>query len=48
MERGILRRLAGDAPGTRDDWLCAMALAEGTPAAGSARANLTRPDVKME
>ncbi len=48
LERGILRRLAGDAPGARDDWLRAIALAEGTPVADSARADLERLDVKVK
>jgi tetratricopeptide (TPR) repeat protein len=48
LERGILRRLAGDAPGARADWLRAIELAEGTPTADSARANLENLDVKVE
>ncbi len=48
LERGILRRLAGDEAGARDDWLRAIELAEGTPTADSARANLEKLDVTVE
>ena len=48
LERGILRRLAGDEAGARADWLRAIELAEGTPVADLARANLEKLDVKVE
>lgn len=48
LERGILRRLAGDAAGAREDWLKVVTLAEGTPAAEAAQANLEALDVKAE
>ncbi len=48
LERGMLRRLSGDNPGARADWLRAIALAEGTATAKTARANLERMDVKAE
>jgi tetratricopeptide (TPR) repeat protein len=48
LERGMLRRLAGDAAGARGDWLRVIDLAEGTPTAEAARANLARLDVKAE
>lgn len=48
LERGILRRLTGDAAGAREDWLKVVTLAEGTPAADAAQANLEALDVKVE
>ncbi len=48
LERGMLRRLAGDAAGAHGDWLRVIDLAEGTPTAEAARANLARLDVKAE
>ncbi len=48
LERGMLRRLAGDAAGARGDWLRVIDLAEGTPTADAARANLARLDIKAE
>ena len=48
LERGILRRLAGDADGAREDWLQVVILAEGTPAAEAAQANLATLDVKVD
>ena len=44
----MLRRLAGDAAGARDDWLRVIGLAEGTPSAEAARANLATLDVNVE
>ena len=44
----MLRRLAGDGAGARDDWLRAIALSEGSPTAEAARANLEKLDVKVE
>lgn len=46
LERGILRRLAGDDAGARQDWLKVLRLAPKSPAADSARANLEAMDVK--
>ncbi|MGF1609932.1 MAG: tetratricopeptide repeat protein [Kiloniellales bacterium] len=48
LERGILRRLAGDTAGAREDWLRVVTLAEGSPAAEAAQANLEALDVKAE
>ncbi|MHA1152526.1 MAG: tetratricopeptide repeat protein [Alphaproteobacteria bacterium] len=48
LERGMLRRLAGDAAGARADWLRVIGLAEGTPSAEAARANLANLDAKVE
>ena len=48
LERGILRRLAGDEAGARDDWLKVLALAPEGPAAVDARANLERLDVRVD
>ncbi len=48
LERGMLRRLAGDSAGARDDWLRVIGLAEGTPSAEAAQANLAKLDVKVE
>lgn len=48
LERGMLRRLAGDEAGARADWLRVIGLAEGTPTASTARANLAKLDVQME
>jgi tetratricopeptide (TPR) repeat protein len=48
LERGILRRLAGDAAGARADWLKVVTVAEGSPAAEAAQANLEALDVKAE
>ncbi len=48
LERGLLRRMAGDAAGARGDWLRVIDLAEGTPTADVARANLARLDVMTE
>jgi tetratricopeptide (TPR) repeat protein len=49
LERGILRRLAGDPDGARRDWLMVLSLAnETTVVAGSARANLEKLDVKID
>jgi tetratricopeptide (TPR) repeat protein len=45
LERGILRRLKGDAAGARQDWLEILKLAPESPAAGSARTNLENMDV---
>lgn len=48
LERGNLRRLTGDDEGARADWLRVVTLAEKSPAAEAARANLERLDVKAE
>ena len=48
LERGILRRLAGDAAGAREDWLKVVTVAQGSPAAEAAQANLEALDVKAE
>ena len=48
LERGMLRRLSGDAAGARGDWFRVIDLAEGTPTAAAARANLARLDIKAE
>lgn len=48
LERGILRRLAGDAQGARDDWLRVTAMDPDSPAAAAARANLEKLDVVVE
>mgnify|MGYP000400989756 CR=1 FL=1 len=48
LERGNLRRLAGDAAGARDDWLQAARLAPDTPTAQAAQDNLAKLDVKVE
>jgi tetratricopeptide (TPR) repeat protein len=48
LERGMLRHLAGNKAGARADWLRVIALAEGTPMAETARANLTKLDAKVE
>lgn len=44
LERGILRRLFGDDPGARRDWLLVIEIAKETPAAQAAQANLQRLD----
>jgi tetratricopeptide (TPR) repeat protein len=46
LERGILRRIAGDKVGARKDWLHILKIAPGTPAAQSAQSNLEKMDVK--
>lgn len=48
LERGNIRRLLGDEAGARADWLQVVTLAEGSPAAESAQANLAALDVKAE
>jgi tetratricopeptide (TPR) repeat protein len=48
LERGILRRLAGDDTGARQDWLRVVTVAADTPAAEAAQANLAALDVKAE
>ncbi len=48
LNRGILRRLTGDEAGARRGWLRAIAPAEGTPTAHTARANLEMMDLKAE
>ena len=48
LERGMLRRLAGDEAGARADWLRVIGLAEGTPTAEAARANLAKFDREVE
>lgn len=44
LERGNIRRLSSDPAGARQDWLQVIALAAGTPAADSAKANLEKMD----
>jgi len=46
VERGILRRLAGNAAGARADWIAVLQRAPESPAADAARDNLARLDVK--
>lgn len=48
LERGILRRLAGDNAGARADWLRVLSLAPDGLAGNAARANLEKMDVKAE
>ncbi len=48
LERGILRRLAGDTDGARQDWMTILRLGPTSPAADSARANLEAMDVKKK
>lgn len=48
LERGILHRLTGNNDGAREDWLQVVILAQGTPAADAAQANLAALDVKVE
>ena len=48
LERGNLRRLAGDDQGARDDWIEAVNLAPATPTASAAQANLAKLDLKVE
>jgi tetratricopeptide (TPR) repeat protein len=48
LERGLLRRLAGDAAGARADWLKLAMAHEGTPAADAARAYLEEMDLKTK
>ncbi len=48
LERGILRRLAGDASGARADWLVVVKLAGGTPAGDAAQSNIEKLDLKAE
>lgn len=45
LERGIMRRLTGDAAGARADWLRLIELHDGRPAADAARRNLELLDV---
>src|SRR3546814_2239872 len=46
LERGILRRLKGDAAGARADWLRLLDRHPGTPAADAAQRNLELLAVK--
>lgn len=48
LERGIIHRLMGDKAGARQDWLNVLRDAPGTPAAGEARDNLEKMDVKVK
>ena len=48
LERGILHRLTGDDDAARRDWLRVVTLAEESPAADDARANLERLDLKPD
>lgn len=45
LERGIVKRLTGDAAGARADWLTVLRLHDGRPAADMARRNLELLDV---
>ena len=45
LERGILRRLKGDAAGARADWLLVIEVAPGTAAASTAQGNLQNLDL---
>lgn len=46
LERGLLRRAAGDDAGAREDWLALTLAWEGTPAGDAARAYLEEMDVQ--
>ncbi len=46
LERGILKRIAGDSEGARKDWMWILRLEPDGAAADAARANLERLDVK--
>src|SRR3546814_19313304 len=48
LERGNLRRLAGNAAGARHDWLTVTRVAPATPAAAAAQANPPNLDAKAE
>ncbi|NIA67943.1 hypothetical protein HBA54_05000 [Pelagibius litoralis] len=48
LERGNLRRLAGDDAGARDDWVAAARLAPETQTAAAAQANIAKLDLKVE
>ena len=48
LERGNLRRLQGDAPGARADWLTVLLHAPDGPAADAARLNLEQLDLNPE
>ena len=48
LERGNLRRLAGDDTGARQDWIEAANLAPSTPTADAAQANIAAMDLKVE
>jgi len=45
LERGILRRLAGDNAGARADWMLVIEMAPDTAAARTAQANLQKMDL---
>jgi regulator of sirC expression with transglutaminase-like and TPR domain len=47
LERGILKRLAGDGAGARQDWLAILALSPDGPTADQARRNIELLDVKV-
>ena len=48
LERGNIRRLKGDIPGARQDWLRVAKLAPGSAEEAAAKANIERLDVKDE
>lgn len=48
LERGILRRLAGDAAGARADWLRVLVLDADGAAGDAARANIERLELRLE
>ncbi|MSP48277.1 MAG: tetratricopeptide repeat protein [Alphaproteobacteria bacterium] len=47
IERGILRRLAGNDAGARADWISVLQRAPGSAAADAARDNLAKLDIKI-
>ena len=48
LERGILHRLKGDNANARKDWMAVLLQSPTSLAAGSARANLEKMDVKVQ
>ena len=48
LERGILRRITGDAPGARADWLKVLERAPDSPAADAARRNIELLDIPSD
>lgn len=47
LERGILKRMAGDDTGAREDWMTVLRRAPTSAAADAARADLEKMDVKL-
>ena len=48
LERGNIRRLRGDDDGAREDWLQVLKRAPDSPAAGAARRNLEKMEIRAE